>query len=152
MSRRGATADDWRHFPISPDRRAIPYRDEFTDTEMDLIRQGYIPEEMEEKWFIYVEGNWLYLHRSWTGFCIYMVRFEEQDGRFVVAEAWASQDDTIRNIVSPEHDALQLRSIIRLLLLDECVDFPGSPGDSDGDAAIRMWSLVGKEMMRSRGA
>jgi hypothetical protein len=95
-----------------------------------------------------MEGNWLYLHRSWTGFCIYMVRFEEQDGRFVVAEAWANQDDTIREIVSPEHDALQLRSIIRLLLLDEFVDFPGNPGDSDGDAAVRMWSLVGKEMMR----
>ena len=31
---------------------------------------------MEDKWFWYVESNKLYIHRSWTGFCIYIVELD----------------------------------------------------------------------------
>lgn len=149
MSKRGATADTWDgHIPMTPDRKAIPYREEFTAAEMAQIRQGYIPEVMEEKWFVYMEGDWLYFHRSWTGLCVYMVRFERRDGRYAAIEAWADQDGTKRDFVSLEHDALQLQSLIHLLLLDEYIGFPRRPGDSDEEAAIRMWSLIGREMMR----
>lgn len=30
---------------------------------------------MEDKWFSYFEDNKLYIHRSWTGICIYIVEF-----------------------------------------------------------------------------
>jgi len=29
---------------------------------------------MEDKWFIFLEDDWLYLHRSWTGTCVYKVQ------------------------------------------------------------------------------
>jgi len=30
---------------------------------------------MEDKWFWYFENDTLYAHRSWTGYCIYSIRF-----------------------------------------------------------------------------
>jgi len=148
MSKQGATAGSWNHEPMSPEREEIVYREEFTQAEMEQIRLGYIPEVMEEKWFIYMEGDWLYLHRSWTGLCVYMIRFKQKGGGFLVVEAWASRDAKKRNWISSEHDARELASIIHLLLLDEYVRFPRKSGDSDEEAALGMWSLVGKEMMR----
>ena len=53
---------------------------------MDHIRQGMIPEVMEDKWFIYWKDDALFFHRSWTGFCIYVVRFAA-DGENKVLKA-----------------------------------------------------------------
>lgn len=39
---------------------------------------------MEDKWFWYMEGDTLYIHRSWTGFCIYIVEFDFGTGRHKV--------------------------------------------------------------------
>jgi hypothetical protein len=47
---------------------------------------------MEDKWFIYHDSGWVYFHRSWTGFCIYKLRFEQVGDQFVVREAWVTRD------------------------------------------------------------
>ena len=52
---------------------------------MTKIKQGLIPEEMEDKWFMYYSDSCLHVHRSWTGFTIYIVRFNEQDDGGAVA-------------------------------------------------------------------
>lgn len=148
MSERGATAGSWKHEPMPPEREEIAYHDEFMDSEMEQIRLGYIPEVMEEKWFIYMEGDWLYLHRSWTGICVYMVRFEYQEGRYLIAEAWVNRDTRLGYWVSGEHASEELRFLIQLLLLNNNIGFPRKPGQSDEEAAIGMWSLVGKEILQ----
>lgn len=47
------------------------------ENEMSLIREGFCPKQMEDKWFIYFEDNTLYIHRSWTGYCRYTAVFLE---------------------------------------------------------------------------
>ena len=75
MQTRAATAYDWNTSPM-PDKHAeFSFRRFFTKEEMELLRFGNIPQEMEDKWFWYYEDDRLYIHRSWTGFCIYIVRF-----------------------------------------------------------------------------
>lgn len=44
------------------------------------LTKGFIPKEMEDKWFIYFEDNKLFMHRSWTGFLVCSINFKEQDG------------------------------------------------------------------------
>jgi len=51
----------------------------FTEDQMNRLRRGNIPKEMEDKWFWFMEGNTLYIHRSWTGYCIYIVDFSDSD-------------------------------------------------------------------------
>lgn len=75
MQTRAATAYDWNTSPM-PDKHAeFSFRRFFTKEEMELLRFGNIPQEMEDKWFWYYEDDRLYIHRSWTGFCICIVRF-----------------------------------------------------------------------------
>ena len=72
-----ACRDDW-HTEDMPEKVEIFILDRtFTDEEMDALRYGNIPREMEDKWFWYMEGDTLYAHRSWTGFCIYQIEFKE---------------------------------------------------------------------------
>lgn len=48
--------------------------------ELNNLRYGHIPHEMEDKWFSYMDGNTLYAHRSWTGYCIYIIEINEETG------------------------------------------------------------------------
>jgi hypothetical protein len=69
---------------------------------------------MEDRWFAFYEEPWLYLHRSWTGFGVYQVRFEPVDGSSHVAEALVSRDPDQYRSPDAINDALLLA-----LLLDE---------------------------------
>ena len=70
-----ATAADWKNEPL-PERHVRLALDFTLDaTESACVRKGLIPLEMEDKWFLYFAGGTLYLHRSWTGFCIAQVQF-----------------------------------------------------------------------------
>ena len=44
-----------------------------SDDERRAIRFGHQPMEMEDKWLMYCEEDILYVHRSWTGICIYVI-------------------------------------------------------------------------------
>ena len=35
---------------------------------------------MEDKWFSYMDENTLYAHRSWTGYCIYIIEINVETG------------------------------------------------------------------------
>ncbi len=75
MKTRVATAADWKTVPL-PDRYAVLTPDFSLDAaESALMRQGMIPLEMEDKWFLYCEGDTLHVHRSWSGICFAQVDF-----------------------------------------------------------------------------
>ncbi|WP_342118648.1 hypothetical protein [Pseudoduganella sp. OTU4001] len=46
-----------------------------------LIQRGFAPQQMEDKWLIYMTGNKLQFHRSWTGHCIYSLSVTPREGR-----------------------------------------------------------------------
>lgn len=77
-ARRPATCkEDWETKPFPRKRAEIPLDLSFDEEAMARIRKGFLPMVMEEKWFAWCEGSVLHLHRSWTGLCIYQVRFEK---------------------------------------------------------------------------
>jgi hypothetical protein len=49
---------------------------------------------MDDKWFIYYEEdeNKLYMHRSWTGYCVWIVKFEDKEDHFEAISAVANRD------------------------------------------------------------
>ena len=44
-----------------------------TEDEIKILQLGHYPKGMEDKWFAYYENGNLYLHRSWSGKCVYIV-------------------------------------------------------------------------------
>ena len=92
-----ATKESWWEFHTKPEdlsrdsgENLQPMPDRYITVPLDFyldaqqaarVRQGFIPAQMEEKWFAYFEDSTLYQHRSWTGYCIDKTHFiEEGDG------------------------------------------------------------------------
>jgi len=78
-----ATRNDWNALDMPAQTESFHFSRPLTDKQMRILRKGHIPREMEDKWFWYMEGDTLFAHRSWTGYCIYRVEFHA-DGRHLV--------------------------------------------------------------------
>src|SRR5690349_5322600 len=87
-----ATRDSWKVLPCPEKREALGFNEVYSLAEFDRIRQGFIPSDMDDRWFIFYEEPWLYAHRSWSGICVYAVRFESASGGASVAESWVNRD------------------------------------------------------------
>jgi 8-oxo-dGTP pyrophosphatase MutT (NUDIX family) len=71
----------WPTLPLPRARTTITLDIHLDEAEAACLRLGFIPSVMEEKWFAFMEGDTLYEHRSWTGYCIDQVHFvPEGDG------------------------------------------------------------------------
>ena len=78
-----AEKDDWETCEMPEQHDTFVLERHFTEQQMSYLRRGSIPQEMEDKWFRDMEGDTLYIHRSWTGFCIYIVEFRPNDRHLV---------------------------------------------------------------------
>lgn len=103
----------------------------FSEDEYQHLQIGLIPQEMEDKWFIYFEDGWLFFHRSWTGYCIYQVRVEPCDPhelplafQYRIAEAWVSRDTSLYRFADDNYDRACLLFLIERSLLNYDVPFP----------------------------
>ncbi len=72
-----AKRSDWKICDMPEQTEHFTVDIVLTKDEFEKLKNGFIPKEMEDKWFIYFEDNKLYIHRSWTGFCIYIVSFTD---------------------------------------------------------------------------
>ncbi|MFJ5485933.1 hypothetical protein [Pectobacterium actinidiae] len=89
------------------------------------MKQGVIPKQMEDKWFIYFEDGWLRFHRSWTGFFIYALKLDGSPAGVRVTDSWVNRDPTQYTNTDLEHDRNMLRYLIDVALLKkQGVPFP----------------------------
>lgn len=143
---RNAVQSDWQNEPLPMSRATVRLDHRFRKEEMAKIRRGLVPQEMEDKWFIYWSDDTLYLHRSWTGFCIYAVRFESlQDGGARMAEAQVNRDPEQYRETSDAIDADTLLMLVKTLLLRQAPDLPGGGRSTPSAAnALAQWALLGR--------
>lgn len=85
----------------------------FTAVEMDRISVGFRPRDMDDKWLVFQEGNWIFCHRSWTGLCVYKLLVK--DGRITKVFRNAGQEQL--GPTSGEEDAQVLDFIFNQVLL-----------------------------------
>lgn len=87
-----ARRGDWKTTPLPEMRATLAIDRVYTAEELARIEEGLIPADMDDRWFMFHEAPWLHIHRSWTGFCVYDVRFEPSGAGFKVVEALVSRD------------------------------------------------------------
>ena len=56
------------------------------------LKKGLIPQQMEDKWFIFYEDGWLHFHRSWTGFGNYKAQVVKEEDGYSINEFWAERN------------------------------------------------------------
>ncbi len=119
MARRTARRGSWKAEPLTvPEPIPAPAR-VWTDDEMGAIRRGYVPHIMDEKWFIFMEGNRLFAHRSWTSLGVYEATFAPAEGGYVIESAVVTGDETEYRRSSDEDESLTLEVLIISHLLRE---------------------------------
>ena len=116
-----AEPKQWKHLPFSS-VSPVPYSRIFSGSEYERLAQGLIPQTMEDKWFIYLEGLELLFHRSWTGQVVYQVTLREVADGYGVERAVCS--DEILERSEDEYQAKLLDFLIGNLLLGETKPFP----------------------------
>jgi len=114
------------------------------------MKRGLIPRQMEDKWFIYFEEPWIYFHRSWTGPCIYGIRFESSTTGVLAVESWVSRDSTQYRETRTEYDQLIAKFLVDAFLLGKSATFP-VPSDLPVDIPKGLYQhqLVGRAFPES---
>lgn len=120
----------WGNLSFLSDKKAqISLDRKFTEVELEKISYGTIPENMDSRWFIFLENHVLYFHRSWTGMGIYEVHFEKEGDLYKVAEAWVSEEENRYKKTDDNYTERFLLFLIEYLLLGK-TDCPYPKRDS----------------------
>lgn len=108
-----------------PDKTSrLPYERVFSLEEYEQISFGLIPREMEDKWFIFLEGDWLYLHRSWTGTCVYKVQLQQKEGKYIATDALVNRNPEQYRETDINYNAAIFNFLVENLLLGKRVPYP----------------------------
>lgn len=83
---------NWKNYPMSSKRERLKINKHYDINELTKIQEGHLPKSMDDRWFIYYQDDWLYFHRSWTGYCIYEVKLKITEEGADIDEAWMSSD------------------------------------------------------------
>lgn len=81
----------WQNYPIDNPKRIEIYL-HFNEKQFLKLTRGLIPEQMEDKWFIFYENEWLYFHRSWTVFGIYKAQLKKESDGYSITEFQAERN------------------------------------------------------------
>lgn len=120
-----AEPNHWKNEPFGK-TVSIPFRSSFNEAEVEKLTQGLIPEAMEDKWFIYLDGSQLCFFRSWTGQPVYRVTLEKDEGGFIVTDA--EIDETVFKGQDAKYEARLLGFLISNLPLGQNEPFPRPEG------------------------
>ena len=99
---------DWKSIEMPSKHDTFVLHRPLNPQQMKALRRGNIPKQMEDKWFWFMEGDTLFAHRSWTGYCIYRIDFGP-DGNHKVT---VNRDPEQYTCVSIEEDAEKLNKLL----------------------------------------
>lgn len=137
------TRADWKNFPLPEKRARLEISRALLETQMERLRQGLKPASMDDRWFVFFEQYRLYLHRSWTGHCIYIAYFRAEAGLWILTHADANRDPEQYTQTDDLADARALAALISHLLGEphDYVD-PAIPAELQ---PVFRWTFLGQQ-------
>jgi len=127
-----ARREDWKTQPMPEGKITREINRFYSAGDAGMIRHGSMPEQMEDKWFIFYEDGKLFFHRSWTGLCVFVMHFREQGDALV-----ANRLDINKETADADSENLAFH-LVEVLLLDR----PGSmPGNGN---PMKEWAVMGR--------
>jgi hypothetical protein len=140
-----ATRSSWKTLASPKDREPLLFEATFSGEEYEVIRNGIIPKAMEDKWFIFLEGDSLHFHRSWTGAEIYCIRLQHEEDQWRVSDSWVNRDPEQYKGSDLAYDRELLQFIIDGLILRKSgTRFPVPPGSGAAPKGVVQHQLVGR--------
>lgn len=107
-----ATPGNYPHQAM-PERRAeLDLNRTFDRKQYAALIEGSIPRRPDDRWFVFEEYDWISLHLSANGTCIYRIRLEGEEENWRVAEAWVNRDPEQYDSTDDAADATLLNSLL----------------------------------------
>ncbi|MCE7992939.1 MAG: hypothetical protein HEP71_13200 [Roseivirga sp.] len=119
-----AKKDDWKTKEMPDEVDFFDLNKVLSIKEYEQLCYGLIPSQMEDKWFIYVENETIYFHRSWVGSCIYQVTIEKQSDRIILTRTVVNRNRDQYKFKDNAEDQRVLGYLIDRLLVGKNVPFP----------------------------
>lgn len=138
---------DWQNLPMPEEHKVLPCKQTFNPVEYVKLQDGYLPEVMEDKWFIYFKNNKLYCHRSWTGYCYYIVEFEVCGDSYQIANIVVNRNSEQCSETDDLWDMEFVVYVINLLLLRKPASYPQKKGIDPANTALQQWGHVDRAML-----
>lgn len=90
-----AKRSNWKNLqPMKESRARLESDARFSMGDYYRLRLGFVPRDMDDKWYLYFENDCIFIHRSWTGKCVYQARLARAGGGdAVIAEAYVQLDE-----------------------------------------------------------
>lgn len=102
-----------------PDQRAYFERPiPLTRDQEALIRRGLVPKGSDDRWFLFVEDDQLFCHRSWTGACIFGAHIESDAIGGRLNRCWVSRDADAYQSSGIDADRHEFEALLCSHLLD----------------------------------
>jgi hypothetical protein len=138
-----ATKASWKNLPMdNPKRIEIDLK--LTEDQFLKVSRGLIPEEMEDKWFIYFEDGWLFFHRSWTGFELYRAKLNREKEGYSIKEFQVERNPEKYSNEDDQQDIASLTFLIARGLLGMPIDqIHGILQMKSPRDAVKGWGLFG---------
>jgi len=144
MTRERATAVSWKIKPMPAAHKELALEGSYSAEEYAQISLGFIPQEQQDKWFIYLEGEWLHFHRSWTGSCIFQLHLAPEDDYYRADKAIVNRDPAQYRSSDDEQDARLISHLVDDLLLGRFSVFPSPDNLSAEDQQRYQKDMMGK--------
>jgi len=131
-----ATRTSWKLQPVTSNVIVLPFERTYSQADMEQIKFGLVPRQMEDKWFIYYEDSTLYFHRSWTGFFVYSIPFVHNENNSSSSILNVNNNKEEYNSQNPVFEIDFADFLINALLLNKRVGFPKPRNMTDAEAAF----------------
>ena len=87
-----------------------------SEEEYQALVFGFIPRDTDDRWFLYAQDDWVYLHRSWTGHCIFKLKLEVSSGNVTLTDIHINRDPDQYRSVNTQADKDEANSVLTSLL------------------------------------
>ena len=99
-----ATKDSWNIEPIPEKYTTIPMDESIPSEAFRVVKYGHIPDAMEDHWFMYCDETTIRYYRSWTGFCIYVAKYEDDGETCRITELMVNREPEQYTCTDDKHD------------------------------------------------
>jgi ADP-ribosylglycohydrolase len=140
--------DTWGHEPIhKPKLIVLPEPLRFSTEQLEFMKEGIYPYEMEDKWFAYYDSSHFYFHRSWTGKGIYAAAIEQEGDEHLIRSFIVEADKDVFRRDNDDNNVMDFLFLVYSGLLwmpipDAVFQYYSSAEES----ALRSWSSFGNMM------
>jgi len=83
--------------PLSKVRRLLPFRFDLTEAETIAVTLGFVPCAGDHKFFIFLEGSQLFIHRKWSASCAFVATLRQTPQGAVLDDIWANNEPDERS-------------------------------------------------------